>query len=107
MDRFYGAIGYGVTEETKPGVWTETILEKTVYGDIVKNTKRYDANNNVNSDITINNQFSIIADSYALENIHLMKYVKYLGTKWKISSVDIRYPRLILTTGGVYNGKQA
>ena len=26
MAKFYGVIGYAVTEETKPGVWTEKIL---------------------------------------------------------------------------------
>lgn len=107
MDRFYGEIGYAITEETSKGVWTTNIVDRIAYGDIIKNTKRYENSNNVNDNININNQFSIIADPYALENIHLMKYVKYLGTKWKISSVDIQYPRLILTTGGVYNGEQA
>lgn len=107
MDRFYGMIGYAVTEETEKGVWTTSIVEKTVFGDIIKNTKKYDTTNNVNNDISINNQFSIIADPFALENIHLMKYVKYLGTRWKIITVDIQYPRLILTAGGVYNGEQA
>lgn len=100
-------IGYAVTEETEKGVWTTSIVEKTVFGDIIKNTKKYDTTNNVNNDISINNQFSIIADPFALENIHLMKYVKYLGTRWKIITVDIQYPRLILTAGGVYNGEQA
>lgn len=107
MDRFYGVIGYAETEETSKGVWTTHIIEKEVYGNIIKNMKKYENADSVNSDITINNQFSIMADPYALENIHLMKYVKYLGTKWKITSVDIQYPRLILTAGGVYNGKQA
>ena len=32
-----------------------------------------------------------------------MRYVEFMGAKWKISSVEVQYPRLILTVGGVYN----
>ena len=33
MAKFYGVIGYAVTEETKPGVWAEKIIERMYYGD--------------------------------------------------------------------------
>jgi hypothetical protein len=29
--------------------------------------------------------------------------VEYMGTKWKVSNVEVKYPRLILSLGGVYN----
>ena len=32
-----------------------------------------------------------------------MKYIEFMGTKWKITSVEKLYPRLILIVGGVYN----
>lgn len=31
MAKFYGVIGYAVTEETKPGVWAEKIIERMYY----------------------------------------------------------------------------
>ena len=40
MAKFYGAIGYAVTEETKPGVWTEKIIERMYYGDLTRNARR-------------------------------------------------------------------
>ncbi len=107
MDRFCGIIGYAITEETSKGVWKTNIVEKAVFGDIIKNSKRYENSNNVNSDINISNQFSVMVDPYAMENIHLMKYLEYLGAKWKITSVEVQYPRILLTVGGVYNGEQA
>ena len=32
-----------------------------------------------------------------------MKYIEFEGTKWKITNVEVRYPRLNLTVGGIYN----
>jgi hypothetical protein len=34
-----------------------------------------------------------------------MRYVEFMGAKWKVSSVDAtKRPRLVLTLGGLYNG---
>lgn len=103
MAKFYGSIGYAVTEETSPGVWTETITERNYYGDILRNSRSLSGNDKVNDDVNISNEISIVSDSYAAENIYAMRYIKFAGTKWKIGSVEIQYPRLILNIGGVYN----
>ena len=60
--------------------------------------------NVINDDININNSISIVADPYAYENFHNMRYAILEGVKWKITNVEINRPRLILTIGGVYNG---
>lgn len=107
MAKFYGAIGYAVTEETKPGVWTKQITERIYYGDLIRNTRKLQSTDQLNDNINVANEISIIADPFANENFHSMKYVEFMGAKWKITSVEVQYPRLILTVGGVYNGKQA
>lgn len=107
MAKFHGVIGYVNTMETKPGVWTEQVTERHYYGDLGRNTRRLESSGNVNDNININNELSIVADPYASENFHMMRYVKFMGTAWKVSNVEVRYPRLILTLGGIYNGKQA
>ena len=104
MAKFYGVIGYATTVETKPGVWEEQITERKCYGDLIRNTRRLESSGNLNDNVTINNEISIVADPYAYENFHSMRYVKFMGTAWKITSVDVQYPRLILSVGGVYNG---
>lgn len=106
MAKFYGVIGYAETVETAPGVWTEQIIERNYYGDLIRNMRRLEAKNRLNDDINIANEISILADPYANENFHAMRYVEFMGTKWKITSVEVRYPRLILTVGGVYNAEQ-
>ena len=105
MAKFYGAIGYTVTEETKPGVWMDKITERMYFGDLVRNTRRLQSSDKLNDDINVANEISIIADPFANENFHSMKYVEFMGAKWKITNVEVQYPRLILTVGGVYNGK--
>ena len=104
MAKFYGAIGYAKTVETMPGVWTEQITERDYYGDVIRNSRRLQSSDKVNDDININNQISIVADPYAINNFHSMRYVEFMGAKWKISDVEVQYPRLLLTLGGLYNG---
>lgn len=105
MAKYYGAIGYSETVETKPGVWKEQITERMYSGDLLRNTSRYQNSDKLNDDINISNDISIIADPYARDNFHLMRYVEFMGTKWKITNVEVQYPRLRLTIGGEYNGK--
>lgn len=107
MAKFYGVIGYAETTETSPGVWTEGITERNYSGDVIKLSSRWQRGESLNDDITVNNRISILADPFANENFYAMRYVKWMGTYWKITDVDVQRPRLILSIGGVYNGVKA
>lgn len=104
MAKFYGAIGYAETVETSPGVWQEQIVKRNYYGELIRNTRRLQtASEQLNDNINIANEISIVADPYANEHFYSMRYVEFVGVKWKITNVEVQYPRLILTIGGVYN----
>lgn len=103
MAKFYGAIGYAKTVEMTPGVWEEQITERFYYGELVRNTRRLQTSDSLNDNIDIANEISIVADPFANQNFHSMRYVEWMGARWKISSVEVQYPRLILAVGGVYN----
>lgn len=103
MAKFFGKVGYIQTVESEPGYWEEQTIERDYYGDITRNISRYQQDNKINDNITINNILSIVADPYANENFQHMRYVKWMDTKWKITNIEVQYPRLILTLGGVYN----
>lgn len=106
MAKFYGVIGYATTEETKPDVWVETITERPYYGDIIRESRRVESSqDSVNDVVSLDNEVSIVADLYAQENINEMRYIKIRGTAWKITSVEVQYPRLNISIGGIYNGK--
>lgn len=103
MNKFYGAIGYATTSELGPGVWGEVITVREYYGDVIKNVSQYRNSGSLNDNLNIVNKFSIVADPYAYENFHSMKFIEYMGARWKITDVEEQFPRLILTVGGVYN----
>ena len=107
MAKFYGAVGFVESVETRPGVWMEEVTERKYAGELIKNTRRLQNSGQVNDNVDIANQVSIVADPFAYSNFHSMRYVTYMGTNWKITSIEVQYPRLILTIGGLYNGKQA
>lgn len=108
MAKFYGPIGFVKTVETNPGVWEERLIaERMYYGDVIRNTSGFQAADKLNDDIRVSNEISIVADPFANENFHMMRYVGFMGAKWKISNVEVKYPRLILTVGGVYNEQPA
>lgn len=104
MSRWFGKVGYSVTEETNPGVYTEKVIERSYYGDLIRNSRSLDQGPSLNDDIEIDNDISIIADAYAYQNFAFMKYVVFMGVRWKVRSVKVEHPRLFLSIGGVYNG---
>ena len=106
MAKWFGAIGFAEMVETVPGVWEEEITEHNYYGDVSRNTRRLQTSDQLNDDINVANEISIMADPFANQNFHKMRYVEFMGAKWKVSNIEVRYPRLVLTVGGVYNGPQ-
>ena len=104
MAKFYGVIGFVETVETSPGVWEESATERNYSGDVIKDSKRWQAGENLNDNLTINNKISIIADPFAYENFPMIRYVKWMGASWKITNIDVERRRLILSIGGIYNG---
>lgn len=105
MAKFHGAIGYAEMVGGKPGVHGEKISEKMYSGDLIRNTRRLQSADQLNDNIVVANEISIVSDPFANENFHSMRYVEFMGAKWKITNVEVQYPRLILTIGGVYNAQ--
>ena len=104
--RYYGLIGYSITEESSPGVWTERVVERPYGGDVTRYSKRWQRGENLNDDLDVSNVISIVADPYAIEHFGHMRYLTWMNSKWKVSSVEVQYPRLNITIGGLYNGEE-
>jgi hypothetical protein len=109
--RFQGAVGYANDEETAPGVWTEVITEKSYYGDILMQARRLEDSAQIpptlNTDVTVENRISIVADVYAYDNFAKMRYVRWNGSNWTVTRVEVQRPRLIMSIGGLWNGETA
>lgn len=108
MAKFMGAVGYnhGAVEQ-KPGVFVESIVEKQYYGDILRNSRQLRDGESVNNDLTVGNSISIVADAYANEHFHAIRFVDWAGALWEVTDVTVQAPRLLLRLGGVYNGRRA
>ena len=102
MAKWFGKVGYAVTEETEPGIWEETITEREYYGDVISNRFKRQNSGDVNDDINISQIISIVADPFAYQHCSEIIYVEYMGSKWRVSDVEPMFMRLQLTIGGVY-----
>lgn len=104
MAKWYGTIGFAESEETAPGVHEESIIVRNYFGDLIRNARRLQSTEYLNDDIVVSNEISIVADPYANNHFHSMRYAEFMGAKYKISNVEVQPPRLVLTLGGLWNG---
>lgn len=105
MNKWCGKIGFTFTGEVEPGLWVENeVVERQYFGDVMSNRWKRQSSGNVNDDINISNQISIVADPYAMNHVSTMAWIEFSGEKWKVTDVEVQYPRLIINIGGVYNG---
>lgn len=103
MAKYAGNIGF-VTFENADGVTKEVAHPKFYRGDLLENSRRLQTSDQINDDVIVSNRISIIADPYAKENFHAIRFAEFMGVRWKVTNVSVEYPRLVLTLGGVYNG---
>ena len=92
MSKFYGSIGYAVIEEIRPGVWGEKITVRNYYGDVIRNTRQYQSSDNLNDNLNVSNEFSIVADPFAYANFHSMRFIEYMGLNGKFQMLKFSIP---------------
>lgn len=105
--RFYNAIGIGGTVEVAQGVWDDLIVERLYRGTVIRNARKYSEGESVNDNLSVSNSISVVSDTYLIDHLFDLRYIRWSGTLWKISDIEIERPRLILRLGGVYNGPKA
>ena len=105
MARFSGKVGYIENQQTAPGVWKSVVTERHYYGDVNRAVRKLENGSDINDNIVINNEISIVADPYAQTHFFAIRYVEWQGVKWKVSNTEVLTPRLILTIGGMWNGE--
>lgn len=107
MARFYGIVGFVNDTEVARDVHVNKPIERFYKGDFPRNNRNLSSGLDINDTVSLNASISIIADPYALSHFHTIRYVKWGGGYWRVETVEVQYPRLILSIGGVYNGETA
>jgi hypothetical protein len=106
MPKYHGRIGFIETEEIAQDIFDEVVTERVYSGDILRMSKSWQNGEHLNDNLQVNVQISFLADPYAYQHFHALRYVEWMGALWKITNAEPQYPRIILTIGGVYNGPQ-
>lgn len=106
MAKWYGKVGYVTTEKSELGVWKPISVERPYSGDVMSNSIRRTEAGKVNDDLSVANRISIVADPFAYENFSAIKYVEFMGNFWEVSTAEVQFPRIILSLGGAYSGRQ-
>lgn len=105
--KFSGLVGFWKEDvEVKPDVYKSLIETRPYFGDVLKDRRSFQNSDYQNNTFTINNQISIVADLYLLQNWTSIKYVVWNGVKWSARSVEVEQPRVTITLGEVYNGTE-
>lgn len=107
MAKWYGVIGFAETMEASPGIWEDHITERNYYGQVLQTTRRTQTSGQIIDNIEVTNRISILADPFVEQHSHLIRYLTFMGARWEVSSIELKFPRLVLTVGGVYNGPKA
>ena len=83
------------------------VTERPHVGDLVRNTRRTEGGDRIIENLVLSNSVSLVADAFAMNHFFEMVYIEMFGTRWRITTVEVKPPRLILQIGEVYNGPTA
>ena len=104
--KFYGNIGFSVTEDQGDGVWKEKIKEKKYAGDVLQLQRNRDSGEHINDGLRMNCRISVLMDPWFQDHFSQVRYVEYMNSKWIAESLDPQYPRVNITLGGLYHGDE-
>ena len=108
--KFSGMIGFElerVEDPDRPSVYRPQMIEKNYKGDVLNRTSRWQQSDiAVDDNLNVSNRISVVSNKFLDDNLSSMKYIVFKGVAWKINSITLQPPRLILEMGGVYNGER-
>lgn len=106
MALFRGIIGFVENTEVEDCEWEDVVTPRYYTGTIIKNNQQFLTADTVSGNLQITNTFSIFGDSYMFSHISNIRYLEWRGQRWIVTTVDLEFPRVNMTIGGIYNGPQ-
>ena len=106
MARYHGKVGFLIPKDNQEtGIAEPEVVEKPFFGTVLEHVRRWETTEHINDNLTVANQIAITADDFAFKYASSIAYVEYMGGLWKVTSIRVKRPRIILTLGGVWNGQ--
>jgi hypothetical protein len=105
MAKFTGKVGFIEFVESEPGLFRPVVIEKSFSGDLLLDRRGWKASEHTSGDVFVSNRISLLANADLVNNLANIKYVIFMGVKWKVATFEILLPRVILTLGEVYNAE--
>ena len=106
MARFHGKVGFLIyTDDQTTGIAEEQVVEKTFFGTVQEHSRRWQSSDMVTDDLQLGNRIAITANDFAYKHASAICYCEWMGQLWKVTGIQVKQPEIILTLGGVYNGK--
>jgi len=105
MSKFRGSIGInrGTVETDSPGVFEREIEEVEVTGEIRNIGARWQ-NAEQRDTISARHVLSIVTPEDSIINFTEVVYIVWQSTKFSVTSIEYKRPRIELALGGLYNG---
>lgn len=100
--KWFGEIAFSNQELVDTDVWQDKPIVRQYYGDLNKNYKSDQLSDSINRSVSVTNTLSVVADPFLLDSFHKILYVTFANQKWRVSSVEVSYPRLTLNFGSLY-----
>ena len=101
--KYYGRIAYSYRDETEPGIYDEGYHEQYYYGDVDQIGRRLENQSQINDDVKANVSISVLADADLNNHFGSIRWVEFMGQKWKAETVNIKPPRLNIILGALYH----
>lgn len=106
MAKWSGRIGFVTTSESPvgSGIYRDVVVIKSFTGDVKQVTRRWQVEDKINDDVTMNNTISVVATPYLMQNFYSIRFISFMNAWWSVNAVVMDYPRLTLEIGGLYHG---
>lgn len=100
--KYRGEVGFIINEETEPGIWKPYSMVQEVRGEVIQNTVSWNEGDTINSDVKFQNRISIVLSNFLTQNMMALRWITYMGVRFKISKIELKPPRMIFTLGDEY-----
>ena len=107
MARYKGRVGFVIPiDDQFTGIVHDDAVEKIFFGKVLEHSRKWQTSDTVTDDLHLGNQIAITGNDYAFKYASAIRYCEYMGGFWKVTDMKIKGREIILTLGGVYNGKR-